>query len=102
MTTWREAFGDEKPLVIFGALRDKDYAGMLAALAPIAGEFWFVPVSSQRGEIPETIATAAPWPSRCFASLGTALDTAREQKSRVLVTGSLFLVGEVLEALSAA
>jgi folylpolyglutamate synthase/dihydropteroate synthase len=83
-------------------LRDKDYAGMLKALAPIAKEFWLVPVSSQRGEEPEKIATLAPVASRCFTSLDDALAAARNQDSRVLVTGSLFLVGETLEVFSAA
>ena len=33
--TWREVFGDEKSLVIFGALRDKNYPEMLAALSAV-------------------------------------------------------------------
>lgn len=93
--TWREAFDAERPIVIFGALRDKDYAGMLAALAPVAAEFWFVPVSSQRGERPERILASRD--GRVFRSLGEALEAARAQPRRVLVTGSLFLVGEALE-----
>ncbi len=97
--TWGEAFGAERPIAIFGALRDKDYAGMLAALAPLAAEFWFVPVSSQRGELPEKIAEACAAPSRVFSSLDAALSAARQQPRRVLVTGSLFLVGEALETL---
>ncbi|MGH8046898.1 MAG: bifunctional folylpolyglutamate synthase/dihydrofolate synthase [Chthoniobacterales bacterium] len=100
--TWREAFGDERAIVIFGALRDKDYAGMIAALGSLAKEFWFVPVDSQRGEDPGRIATVCAVRGRIFASLAEALAEAEKQSRRVLVTGSLFLVGEALEALSAA
>jgi dihydrofolate synthase/folylpolyglutamate synthase len=100
--TWREAFGSGQAIVIFGALRDKDYAGMLAALGPIAEEFWFVPVDSQRGESPGRIAEVCPARGRLFATLEDALTEARKQSRRVLVTGSLFLVGESLAKLSAA
>jgi dihydrofolate synthase / folylpolyglutamate synthase len=98
--TWAEEFGDERAVVIFGALRDKDYAGMMIALAPISEEVWFVPVASQRGEKPERIAKTCPGRSRIFSSLDEALAAAEGQSRRVLVTGSLFLVGEVLEILA--
>ncbi len=98
--TWREEFGDERPVVIFGALRDKDAAGMLDALAPLAGEFWFVPVSeSARGRSPAELASECAAPCRCFDSLDAALDAAADGR-RCLVTGSLFVVGEALELLS--
>jgi dihydrofolate synthase/folylpolyglutamate synthase len=100
--TWRDAFGSDRAVVIFGALRDKDYAGMLAALDPLAEEFWFVPVDSQRGEDPSRISENFAARSRVFASVEQALAATQEQSLRVLVTGSLFLVGEALEKLSAA
>lgn len=97
--TWREVFGDEKALVIFGALRDKDYSEMLAALAPIAEAFWFVPLESARGEEPGRLAEKCEFPHRVSTSFAAAMEEAREQPLRVLVTGSLFLVGEALEIL---
>jgi dihydrofolate synthase/folylpolyglutamate synthase len=97
--TWREEFGEERPLVIFSALSDKDYAAMLEALAAIASELWIVPVRSARATNPETLAAAAPLPARIFESLDAALAEAARQDRRVLVTGSLFLVGEALEIL---
>ncbi len=100
--TWREVFGEERALVIFGALRDKDYSEMLTALAPVADAFWFVPLASSRGEAPEFLAKGCPFPHRIFTNLGTAMSEARRQPKRVLVTGSLFLVGEALESLGAA
>jgi dihydrofolate synthase/folylpolyglutamate synthase len=97
--TWRETFGDERAVIVFGALRDKSCAGMLQALAPLAEEFWFVPVASPRAESPENLAALSP--GRVFGRLEEAIASAREQTSRVLVTGSLFLVGEVLELFEA-
>lgn len=91
--TWREVFGTERGPVIFGAMRDKGYADMLAALAPIATEFWFVPVDSQRAAAPEDLAATWAGPARVYPSLAAALADVRE---RTLVTGSLFLVGEAL------
>jgi len=102
VTTWREVIGAERALVIFGALRDKDYTEMLRALEPIAEEFWFVPLESTRAETPEQLAEKCPFPHRIFSSLEAALTEAGEQPRRILVTGSLFLVGEALELLGAA
>jgi dihydrofolate synthase/folylpolyglutamate synthase len=97
--TWREEFGEERPLVIFSALGDKDYAAMLETLVAIADELWIVPVRSARATEPETLAAAASLSARLFESLETALAEAAKQDRRVLVAGSLFLVGEALEIL---
>lgn len=99
--TWRDEYGAERAVVIFGALRDKDYAGMLSALDAIASEFWFVPVESERGEAPARIAALRDG-ARVFETLDEALQAAARAPGRVLITGSLFLVGEALEKLSAA
>jgi dihydrofolate synthase/folylpolyglutamate synthase len=97
--TWREEFGAERSLVIFGALADKNFGAMFATLAGIAEEIWIVPVRSARAANPETLAAAAPMPARIFESLEAGLAEAARQDRRVLVTGSLFLVGEALEIL---
>ncbi len=81
--------------MIFSALGDKDYAAMLATLAAIADELWIVPVRSARATEPEMLAAASPMPARIFESLEAALTEADRQNRRVLVTGSLFLVGEL-------
>jgi dihydrofolate synthase/folylpolyglutamate synthase len=99
VTTWRETFGDERAVVIFGAMRDKSYADMLGALAPVAAEFWFVPVDSPRAESPERL--AATTSGRIYPDLRLAIVAAESREERVLLTGSLFLVGEALEMLGA-
>ncbi|MGA8660199.1 MAG: folylpolyglutamate synthase/dihydrofolate synthase family protein [Chthoniobacterales bacterium] len=99
--TWKECRGGIKPTIIFGALRDKDLSGMLAALKPIAREFFVVPVRNQRaastGEINALLPAGIPGAS--FDSVSDALGAARRVPRPVLVTGSLFLVGEILALL---
>lgn len=104
--TWREEFGKrrngdtERATVVFGTLADKDAAGMTAALAPVAARFIAAPVrSSPRAAGPdalrETLATMRPAVSYEVAvDVRKALALARRYPERVLVTGSLFLVGE--------
>jgi dihydrofolate synthase/folylpolyglutamate synthase len=94
--TWREVFGDDKIAVIFGALADKDYRGILDALEPIVREFLFVPVHSQRSASPADIAAHCGVPHRQFDSVKSALEASG---GRTLVTGSLFLVGEAMAVL---
>lgn len=99
VATWREVFGDRKATVIFGALEDKDYATMLRLLGAIAKEIWIVPVKSLRSAEVSAIERASPVETRAFPDLRDALEEARTFDGPVLVTGSLFLVGEALQIL---
>lgn len=92
--TWKTVFGDQKASVVFGALRDKDYREMLDVLGEIASEFLFVPIASARAARPEEFTGCSRVPSRTFDDLSSALNDSRGRLT--LVTGSLFLVGEVL------
>lgn len=94
--TWREAFGEEKPTVIFGALADKDYTSMLKTLEPLAREFFFVTLQNGRTASGADLADSCEVPARIFPSVKEALAAS---EGRTLVTGSLFLVGEALEVL---
>lgn len=99
--TWRENFGEEKPIVIFGALMEKDASGMLVCLQEIASQIYFVPVDSDRTlsteELHKNIPAEGPESFVC-ASLLEALEKTAGEK-QVLITGSLFLIGEVLSVL---
>jgi len=100
----------ERPLaLVLGVLEDKDAAAMLAALLPRAQRAWFVPPPSPRALPPATLASLARQlgfedggreASACEASVERALAQAREwardRGGAVLVTGSVYLVGEVL------
>lgn len=94
--TWREEFGEQKATVIIGILKDKDVAGICAAIAPIANSFIAVPVRSDRTCTP--LELCALLGERCLSieSLERALALAPRP---VLITGSLFLVGEALSIL---
>lgn len=99
--TWREIFGDEKPVIILGILKDKDMAAICQALTPIAASLVAVPVRSQRSSTAEelrgTIREVDP-SVRCeiATDVSRALEIAAREHGRILITGSLFLVGEAL------
>lgn len=97
VATWQQKFGSEgknKPTIIFGAAGDKDSAAVIQILEKIAARFLFVPVNSPRSLPPESHQTTLP--SQAFPTLPAALD-ALEKNPAVpnLVTGSIFLLGEV-------
>lgn len=99
VTAWREVFGGEKATVVFGALKDKDSAAIIAALQPVAEEFLFVPVASPRGADPAMFPPLSRVPGSCCGDLRRALDLALARPRLILVTGSLFLCGEALALL---
>jgi dihydrofolate synthase/folylpolyglutamate synthase len=92
------------PLVlVVGMLNTKDSDGFLDAFSGIAKELHAVPViSSDAGRTPDEVVAAAGRagiPSRAHATLDAALSDVlrkRDGPMRVLVTGSLYLAGEVL------
>lgn len=96
--TWREEFGDERAIVFFGAVESKDVGGMVSSLAEIASVFHVVTVGTARGIAAEALAetmrglTDVP----CLVGRGLVEILAPAEEGLVLVTGSLFLVGECL------
>jgi len=108
VATWCELYGDERPVVLLGVLRDKDVAAICRALAPLAAAFVVTPVHSIRScavmDLAQAVAEAAPGtPCHLAGSAGEGLaraqDNARKSNRRVLVTGSLFLIGQTLALL---
>lgn len=100
LSTWREVFVAQKAVIVFGALRDKEYGVMLRILEKVAGEFLFVPVRSERSEDSGVLKGQTQSPSREFPDLPGAIKAAMETPLPVLITGSLFLAGEALEKLA--
>ncbi len=96
VSTWNEVFGDERACIVFGALKDKNYASMLQTLEKIGHRFFFVPVRSERSETPAALGALASLPSDKFHDLRAALTAALADTPRVLIAGSLFLCGEAL------
>ena len=108
--TWREIYGDaEQPVILLGVLRDKDVAAICRELAPLAAAFVAIPVQSIRSctaeELAQAIREAAPGiPCSVAGSAAEGLEwaqaEARRTRRRLLVTGSLFLIGETLAHLN--
>ena len=105
--TWHEEYGGHhRATVIVGVLRDKDVSAVCRALEPLAARFLAVPVRSPRAastdELLAALAHAAPEISAHAVPEGVAaaLEQARAWPEPILVTGSLFLVGEALAVLT--
>lgn len=96
VATWKEVFGNRKARVVFGSLKDKENGEFLLILSHIVKEFFFVPVENMRSRPAAEHHAPNGIPSRCFENSTKALNAALADEGPVLVTGSLFLVGEVL------
>jgi len=102
----QEYFPGQKPALILGVLADKNWERICKVLAPIASRIFAVPVSSERAadpaELKEACRKANPSAKASLcASLSEALDAASKE-AFVLITGSLYLVGEALQLLQGA
>lgn len=104
--TWENEFPGEKATLIFGATEDKDVAAVLGFLLPIVDSVILVPIKSERRLSPEAMKAALSEAGGKnietveVATVAEALELAREKKSRTLIAGSLFLVGEALSLIS--
>jgi dihydrofolate synthase/folylpolyglutamate synthase len=92
-----------RPLV-FAAMRDKDAAGMLRALAPSIAGLIVTRASNRRSAEPADLAAlareAAPaLPLDVAATPAEALALAWRQSARITVAGSIFLLGDVIREL---
>jgi dihydrofolate synthase / folylpolyglutamate synthase len=95
--------------LVLGVLEDKDAAGMLAALLGVCERAWFTAPPSSRALSPAALQSLArqlgfdavacePAPWRALAE---ARRWAAERTGAVLVTGSVYLVGELLARVEA-
>ncbi len=93
--------------LVLGVLEDKDAASMLATLLPLCERVWFTAPPSSRALSPAALQSLArqlgfdavecePRPQRALAH---AQRWAREQGGAVLATGSVYLVGALLDGL---
>jgi dihydrofolate synthase/folylpolyglutamate synthase len=96
-------FAGVRPTFIFGALVDKKWLDICRLLAPLASKVFTVAVASERAatarELAESFQSANPaLQVEAMENLAAALAVAKEEPF-VVVTGSLYLVGEALELL---
>ena len=100
----RELLPNEKFTVVYGAFKDKDASGCLPLYRDIAEEFIMIPNAEAGREChsPEDLAASARalgFAARTAASGNEAVELAlASSPRRVLVSGSLFLAGEILSA----
>ncbi len=96
---WQSRFSGEKATVIFGAVAAKDFAASLRLLGLVAARFLFVTLQSPRAVPAMELAASAPAGVESEVCTGAreALAAAAAFPERLLVCGSLFLCGEVLE-----
>ncbi|MGI5870065.1 MAG: bifunctional folylpolyglutamate synthase/dihydrofolate synthase [Kiritimatiellia bacterium] len=91
---------------VAGQCSDKDAEGFFRVIAPVCGRVWTVPLSNPRSTAPEALAAVARrhgLEAVPCASLEEGLASAKADAlaagETVVVCGSLFLVGEALEAI---
>jgi dihydrofolate synthase / folylpolyglutamate synthase len=101
--TLEKDFPAKERTLIFGIFQDKNWREICETLAPLAGKIFTVPVASGRtadaNELAEVCRKINP---RAEISICDSLKTALQISSGdkfVVITGSLYLVGETLELL---
>ena len=94
---------DAGSTLILGVLEDKDWQQVCAALAPLAGRILLVPVPSERTAPPELLrdACATINPAAQTIACPSLADALKQTANDpfVIITGSLYLVGEAMESL---
>jgi dihydrofolate synthase/folylpolyglutamate synthase len=104
-----ELIGDRRLVPVIGVLDDKDAAGMLRALLPLADAVVFTRSANPRSLSPATLATLAGQlggpPAEAVADPHAALERARELAGpggAVVATGSIYLIADLVRESSAA
>jgi dihydrofolate synthase / folylpolyglutamate synthase len=95
---WRARETDARARLVFASVADKDISEMAQLLRPLAREVSLVRLANERSAEPALLApTFAGLPCACYDSVSAAWqDIIRDPESITLITGSLFLVGEML------
>jgi len=102
-TALAEAFPGKRPTLVLGMLADKDWRAMVADLVPLASRVVTAPVGNERTVTAEDlraacVATGAGRPVKAAGSAGAALKLVAADPF-VVVAGSLYFIGEVMEGL---
>jgi dihydrofolate synthase / folylpolyglutamate synthase len=100
--TWQQKYPGEKATLVFGAAADKDAKALMRALQPIAARWHFTDFKSPRACKAKTLAETqrstfgSAVEIAAHAHVAEAIEAAQKNPQRVLITGSLYLAGEVL------
>lgn len=88
--------------IVFGVMRDKDYAQMLSSLAAIARRFYFAPLPSERAcdtQVLYNLARQFGVESEIFMQVEDALEVAMMHGEPTLCVGSFFMIEEAFNVL---
>lgn len=105
LRTWQQAYPGQKAHLVFGAVQHKDVSTVMRTLQPIAAHWHLTHFESPRAVAPEELRDLViknygqSILCSTHKSSEDALAAARASNEQVLVTGSLYLVGEVLSQL---
>lgn len=98
--TWAGEFPGEKATVILGVLADKDVRAVCRPLLGLAARIISVPIHNARAlsaaALTDVVRDLADVPCMIADGIQSAITGAAKHPERVLVTGSLFLIGEAL------
>lgn len=96
--TWIQEYGTNHGTLIFGAVESKDISGILNELHGLNQRIIFCKVGTARGlptsELVKGLPCGASATHECHDRFADALESAKRHRQRILVAGSLFLVGE--------
>jgi len=95
---WSARETDSRARLVFASVADKDISKMAQLLRPLAREVSLVRLANERSAEPALLAQAfAGLPCACYDSVPAVWqDMSAAPESITLITGSLFLVGEML------
>jgi dihydrofolate synthase/folylpolyglutamate synthase len=102
LASYLKAQGGDPPPLVLAAMRDKDVAGIFAALLPAIGRLIVTRASNTRSADPAVLAQQAraiapALPIAIEPALDAALDAAWRASPRIVVAGSIFLLGDVMK-----
>ena len=106
LASYLTSLGGSPPALVFAAMRDKDARGMLRVLLPRVGQMIVTRAANPRSADPEILAAEARAIAPALAvhvvpSPAEALSTAWTMSSRVVVAGSIFLLGDIMKEIGA-
>ncbi len=101
LASYLKAPCEAAPPLVFAAMRDKDSAGMLRELLPVISRVVFTRASNPRSADPHDLAARAraidpAFPVSVEPDVTDALASAWRTARRVVVAGSIFLLGDVI------
>ena len=102
VTSARELIGARRCVAVFAAMRNKDVTAMAAGLSELTREIVVTAPAVERATPPVDLSRLFDPPADVAADVSTALERARHGAGHdgvVVVCGSLYLAGEVIELL---